>query len=156
MLRLIPASVQRALMPLAHAVRHRWRMWRKTHLYGISVIITDFDGSLLLLRHSYGPQSWALPGGGVNSGEDAADAAKREVSEELSIDLPRVELVGTLEETISGSPHTCYLFFAQTDIHPTIDRREVIEARFFPSHSLPEPMIENTRRRIEAWRASTR
>ena len=29
---------------------------------------------------------------------------------------------------------------------------EVIEARFFPSHSLPEPLGRVTRRRIDAWR----
>lgn len=131
-------------------------MWRRTHLYGVSVVITDFDGAILLLRHSYGPESWALPGGGVNPGEDADAAAKREVLEELAIDLREVEAVGTLEETLSGSPHTCFLFAARSDAHPSIDQREVIEARFFPTHSLPEPMTGGTHRRLEAWRAATR
>ena len=154
MLRLIPPSLQRALMPLAHSVRHRWRMWRKVPLSGVSVVITNFDGAVLLLQHSYGPKVWALPGGGVDTGESAAAAAKREVLEELRISLPSVSEIATLEETISGSPHTCYLYHALTDAHPQADGREIVEARFFPRHSLPEPLGELTRSRLDAWWAS--
>ena len=41
--------------------------------------------AILLVRHSYGPQHWALPGGGLASGEDAEACARRELREELGL-----------------------------------------------------------------------
>jgi len=149
----LPAPLHRALLPLAHVVRHYWRRWRKAPIAGVSVIITNLGGDVLLLKHSYGPEVWGLPGGGLNSGEDPEAAARREVREELGIDLARIEAVGRIEEELSGSPHTAHLFTATTNQHPCPDGREVVEARFFPSHSLPEPLGRITRARIDAWRA---
>lgn len=148
----LPAPLHRALLPLAHAVRHHWRRWRKVPIAGVSVIITNIGGDVLLLKHSYGPAVWSLPGGGLALGEDPKDAARREVREELGIDLARIEPIGTLDEQLSGSPHTAHIFAAVCDQRPRPDRREVIEARFFPSHSLPEPLGETTRARIAVWR----
>lgn len=107
---------------------------------------------MLLLSHSYGPDVWLLPGGGVDAGEDPEDAARREVYEELGLKLGAVENLGSREEVVSGSPLTAYLFASMTDARPVPDGREVLEARFFPSHSLPEPLGRITRERIEVWR----
>jgi hypothetical protein len=41
----------------------------------------------------------------------------------------------------------------RTQDHPRPDRREVIEARFFPLHSLPEPLTPLSRKRVAAWKA---
>lgn len=153
MAQLLPAALHRALLPLAHRVRHRWRMWRGTPIAGVSVIVTNLSGDVLLLRHSYGPQVWALPGGGMKRGEDPEACARREVMEELGIALTKVDSLGTIEEELSGAPHTAHLFHAFSNARPRPDRREVTEARFFPSHSLPEPLGRVTRARIEAWRA---
>lgn len=150
---LLPASLHRALLPWAHRLRHRWRRWRKTPIAGVSVIVTNLSGDVLLLKHSYGPAVWSLPGGGLRRGEDPEAAARREVREELAIDLARLDAIGTLEEVLSGSPHTAHLFAAACNQHPQPDRREVTEARFFPSHSLPEPLGETTRARIAAWKS---
>ena len=148
----LPAPLHRALLPLAHIVRHYWRRLRGTPLEGVSVIITNLGGDVLLLKHTYGPKVWGLPGGGLKSGEDPVAAARREVQEELGITLTRIDPIGTLEETLSGSPHTAHLFAATCDQHPRPDRREIHEARYFPSHSLPEPLGRITRARIDAWR----
>ena len=127
----LPASLHRALLPLAHRVRHLWRRWRKTPIAGVSVIITNLGGDVLLLKHSYG----------------------REVREELGLELARIEPIGTLEEVLSGSPHTAFLFAGTCDRQPQPDGREVTEARYFPSHLLPEPLGRHTRARIAAWKA---
>lgn len=150
---LLPAPLHRALLRLAHTLRHYWRRWRKAPIAGVSIIITNITGDVLLLKHSYGPAVWGLPGGGLARGEDPLDAARREVREELGIELARIEPIGTLEEELSGSPHTAHLFAGVCDRPPRPDRREVVEARFFPSHSLPEPLGTTTRARIAAWRA---
>lgn len=150
---LLPASLHRALMPLAHVLRHYWRRWRKVPIAGVSVIVTNLGGDVLLLKHSYGPDVWGLPGGGLGKGEDPMAAAQRELREELGVELVRLEPVGTLEEVLSGSPHTAHIFTGVCDRQPQPDRREVTEARFFPSHSLPEPLGRTTRDRIAVWKA---
>lgn len=45
-------------MPIAHRVRHRWRVWRGVPIAGVSVVITNLYGDVLLLKHSYGPDVW--------------------------------------------------------------------------------------------------
>ncbi|TAD83124.1 MAG: NUDIX domain-containing protein [Sphingomonadales bacterium] len=150
---LLPAPLHRALLPLAHRVRHHWRRWRKAPIAGVSVIVTNLAGDVLLLKHSYGPDVWSLPGGGLARGEDPLVAARREVREELGVELARIEPVGTLEEVLSGSPHTALIFAAVCDRQPRPDGREVVVARFFPSHSLPEPLGRTTRARIAVWKA---
>jgi 8-oxo-dGTP pyrophosphatase MutT (NUDIX family) len=92
----------------------------------------------------------------MGRGEDPLGAARREVREEVGCTLDRVEVFERIEETISGSPHTAWLVTGTTRDHPGPDRREVIEARFFPLHSLPEPLTPLTRKRIEAWRKARR
>lgn len=154
MLHLIPAPLHRALLPLAHRLRHRWRVWRKVHLAGCSVIVSRMDGAILLVRHSYGPQSWCLPGGGLGRGEDPEACARRELREEVHLSVDHMTLVGVMEEVISGSPHTAHVFHCLTDAIPRIDGRELVEARFFPTHSLPEPLSSITRGRLDLWRGS--
>lgn len=138
---------------MAHRLRHRWRKWRGTPFAGVTVVIRNLNGEVLLLRHSYGPSVWALPGGGLKRGEEPAKCARREVREELGMELGELVSLGTLEEELSGAPHTAHLFHANCNARPRPDRREVLEARFFPTHSLPELLGSVTRRRIDAWRA---
>lgn len=152
-IRVIPAPVHRAILPFAYRLRHRWRRWRKAPIVGCNVIVTDLQGSILLLRHSYGPDHWCLPGGGVGRGEDPFAAAQRELREELGLDLARARSLGSIEGEISASPHRMHLFAATIDCHPKPDLREVVEARFFPGHSLPMPLGAGTRRALEHWRA---
>ena len=149
----LPAPIHRALMPLAHTIRHRWRKWSGRPIAGVSVLLTNTDGDVLLLRHSYGPKVWALPGGGMKKGEDPRECARREVREELGIEISSLEPFGTLGEDLSGSPHTAHLFAAVCNAPPEPDRREVIEAQFFPTDALPRPLGRLTRSRIAAWKA---
>ncbi|MEM6857579.1 MAG: NUDIX domain-containing protein [Pseudomonadota bacterium] len=152
MVHFLPAALHRRLLPIAHKVRYRWRRWRGKPLKGCSVVITNLTGDVLLLRHSYGPDEWSLPGGGIGAREDPEAAARREIREELGLDLGMVEALGEFEEVVSGSPHTAHLYTSVASAHPKPDGREVIEARFFPSHSLPEPLSRLTRSRLDAWR----
>lgn len=57
-------------------------------------VVTDDDGRVLLALWNEGrTPSWTMPGGGIEPGEDPADAAVREVREETGFD---VELDGLL------------------------------------------------------------
>lgn len=149
---LLPAPLHRALLPLAHRVRHRWRRWRKAPIAGVGVIITNPAGAILLLRHSYGPAVWALPGGGMGAREDARAAAAREMREELGLALDMLEPVAVIEEVISGSPHTAHIFAATTAAAPLPDGREILAARFFVPDDLPPDLGRTTAARLAIWR----
>lgn len=149
--RLVPPRLHRAIMPFAHRIRHRWRRFRGTPIAGVTVMVTNPAGELLLLRHSYGPPVWGLPGGGLKAGEDPLEAARREVHEELAMSLDTMQPLGTLREKLSGSPHTAYLFVATSEQTPVPDAREVVEARFFNPATLPDRLGKVSARRIAAW-----
>ena len=46
---------------------------------------------------------------------------------------------------------TALEFAGVVDAVPKVDGREVVEARFFPVHSLPEPLSPRTRTRLALW-----
>lgn len=152
MLRLIPAGPHRAALRVAHRLRHHWRKVRGVTGEGVSVIASDLEGRVLLVRHSYGPDQWYFPGGGLRRGECPEAGALRELREETACTAAMLVPLGVLEEELSGAPHRAHIFAATTADVPRADGREVIEARFFPTHSLPEPLTQRTRARLDLWR----
>lgn len=68
---------------------------------GCGAAILDDDGRLLLIQRLKEPEAgaWGLPGGKVDFGERAEDTARREIAEELGIEI---ELTGLacIAETI--------------------------------------------------------
>ena len=146
------AKLHRLGLRLAHDLRHRWRLWRGTPLEGVTMIACDHRDHVLLVRHSYGPSGWFLPGGGIRRGETPQQAAVRELREETACTAEGARLVGQFEEQVSSSPHTAHVFTCMTHDEPRPDRREVVEAKFFPLQSLPEPLSPRTRARLAFWR----
>ena len=147
------AALHRRALRLAHALRHRWRRWRKAPLAGTTMIARDGENRLLMVRLSYAEAGWSFPGGGARPGEGMEAAAIRELAEETGCEARRVTLVGVMEETLSGSPHSGHIFTCLTNDQPVPDGREVIEARYFPAHSLPHPMTRRTHAVLAFWRA---
>lgn len=145
---LFPAWIFRVLAPLAYRLRRRWRLWRGRPLHGATMIARDMGDRILLVRHTYGPEGWFLPGGGIAHGESPREAAIRELWEETGCRAEGVRELGELRETVTGSPHTAHIFSCLTRDAPEADRREIAEARFFPVHSLPVPMTAHTRARL--------
>ena len=148
MLRLIPAPLHRALYKMAHHARLAYWRIAKPQLEACWVIGRDIEGRLLLLRLSYGGGEWELPGGGVSKGETPEEAARRELFEEAGCEALALKKVGVIEDTVVGAPSKNHVFTATIEDHPVADGREVIEARFFPTHSLPAPLSTKTQQRL--------
>jgi 8-oxo-dGTP pyrophosphatase MutT (NUDIX family) len=141
MLHLIPASLHRALLRVAHKLRKRWRRLVKPKTAGVSVIGLNAEGRVFLVRHSYGSGLWSLPGGGLGYDEDPLACAHREMREELGCALQDVLLAAQFEETLYGAPHRAFVFTARFAEQPLIDRREVIESGWFALDALPEGLV---------------
>jgi 8-oxo-dGTP pyrophosphatase MutT (NUDIX family) len=76
----------------------------------VAILVSPHGGvdTYVLTRRSstlrYNAGNWALPGGGIDDGEDAAEAALRETHEELGVRLPSGAVLGLLDdfETLGG------------------------------------------------------
>lgn len=64
---------------------------------GVAVIISNDKGEILLIQRGPASRSevgrWENPGGEVDPGEDPVDGAKREIKEELGVDIEITKLV---------------------------------------------------------------
>jgi ADP-ribose pyrophosphatase YjhB (NUDIX family) len=110
-------------------------------------------GKLLLARRANPPQLWTLPGGRVEPGEAAVDAARRELMEETGVDAEILGFAGFREMVMRGADskvdrHFVILSFAarwragDAQTGPEISAIEWIEpgdlARFETTEGLEE------------------
>lgn len=79
-------------------------------IVGVSAVIFDGDKVLLVKRGKQpGLDKWNLPGGAVELGERLEDALKREIREEVSVDLAIGGLVGVFD-TILRDDDTAVMY----------------------------------------------
>ena len=103
------------------------------------------DGKILMVRHVHdGKNYWTLPGGGIEPGESAAQAAEREVKEETGLDTRVVRLLWERPWNPDGSQERCLLVDPvdtnqeasagadPEEAHLPADSRMLKEARWWP------------------------
>jgi 8-oxo-dGTP diphosphatase len=123
---------------------------------GAICVVERADGHILLVRQSYRRGGWGFPGGLLGRGEEPADAARREVNEELGID---VELDGLPVVVIDAQMRRVDVIFnarlAEGSPQPegTSHSPEITDARWFPPDGLPELLPEATTALIQLGRA---
>jgi 8-oxo-dGTP pyrophosphatase MutT (NUDIX family) len=118
-------------------------------------VIIRCDDSVLLVRSWLSKGDWELPGGGMHTGEDPAECARREVREELGINLaPEVLTCAGIRPYRSGIVHfNMYVFYADLPVRPTLKLQviEIREAVWFTADEIASLAIhEQTRQLIEA------
>src|SRR5690606_34194640 len=103
-------------------------------------------GRVLLVRHSYGPPVWALPGAGIDRGGEPAGGAVREFGEEPACPRSDVRELTRDVEPGSGSTAPLHASVARLSGTPRADRREIVAAEFFEPGALPSPADRRARR----------
>jgi 8-oxo-dGTP pyrophosphatase MutT (NUDIX family) len=107
---------------------------------GAMCIIERDDGALLLVQLSY-RERWGVPGGLLKRGEEPADAARREVLEEVGLD---VVLLGEPAVVVAAEPRRVDLVFrarlraGQDPAAASPRSPEIVAAQWFPADHLPE------------------
>ncbi|MBL8908700.1 MAG: NUDIX domain-containing protein [Rhizobiales bacterium] len=128
---------------------HPWfRLTRGTTL-GVRAVVIDGKGRVLLVQHSYAP-GWILPGGGVERGETAYDAVRRELHEEAGIVIvgePVLHGLFANHEQFKGDHLACFLVRRYRE-EPFAPSREIAAARFFAPAEFPARTTGGTRRRV--------
>jgi 8-oxo-dGTP pyrophosphatase MutT (NUDIX family) len=70
------------------AVRHVWRLTRPRYSMGAVGVVFNDAGEVLLVEHVFHPYNpWGLPGGWIDHDEDPQEAVRRELREELGLDV---------------------------------------------------------------------
>jgi 8-oxo-dGTP pyrophosphatase MutT (NUDIX family) len=122
---------------------------------GAICIVERADGHILLVRQSYRADGWGFPGGLLQRREEPADAARRELREELGID---VELDGMPVVVIDSDMRRVDVVFtarlAEGSAEPERSPHspEITDARWFPPDGLPNLLPEATTALIELGR----
>jgi 8-oxo-dGTP diphosphatase len=115
-------------------------------------VIVEVDGGIALIRRRNPPPGWAIPGGFIDYGERAEDAARREMREELGVDVDLVVLLGVYSDpardprghTIS----TVYVGRASGTPHAGDDAADVA---VFRRETLPAPLAFDHARILEDY-----
>jgi len=116
-----------------------------TNIASGPVIIENNKVLLDKEKKDYGTTPWLFPGGGVNEGEDLEAACKREVREELNIEIEILKKLSTLETQHTRRPDEkiiLYHYLAKRIGEITMGD-DVVEYGWFDIDNLPPNCAEN-------------
>jgi 8-oxo-dGTP pyrophosphatase MutT (NUDIX family) len=97
---------------------------------GVTGLVLDGAGRVLLVRHSY-MAGWSLPGGGVDRGEPPDVAVLRELKEEVGLDGGAAELIGLYTRRAGWATNVVMLYRvtgATIDFRPGWEIRDILWA----------------------------
>lgn len=125
----------------------RWYLLWLTNpkfVFGVSGVIFNQEGQVLLLRHRFWKKdSWGLPGGFIHRGETLEAALEREIREETNLSIKEIRLV----RVNSGFRLRLEANFVAKLAGGALklDEHEILEAGFFSPHNLPAGLLPSHR-----------
>jgi len=111
-------------------------------------LIFDDYNRILLLDHVFRSDSgWGIPGGFLNRGEQPEAGLRRELREEVGLELDAVELLFTRSRYRPGQIEIYFRAKAIGTPHPR--SFEIKRAEWFPVDALPEELPKDQRQLIQ-------
>jgi 8-oxo-dGTP pyrophosphatase MutT (NUDIX family) len=119
----------------------RWLAWMANDrfIHGVSGVILNGDGRILLLKHRFWiGQRWGLPGGLAHHGETPAATLRRELREETGLEVRPTRLlrVNTTRGRLAE-----FILLAECDREPAVRSMEIMDARFWALDALPVDLL---------------
>jgi ADP-ribose pyrophosphatase YjhB (NUDIX family) len=111
-------------------------------------VVVDERGRVLLLEHLFRAGSgWGIPGGFLEKGEQPTDALRRELREEVGLELESLEVAFVRQLKKSGHLEIIFRCRSQGVPHPR--SREIKSASWFALDALPRELDEDQHHLIE-------
>ena len=114
----------------------------------VAAMLFDDAQRILLLEHVFrADRGWGVPGGFIGKGEQPEEALRRELREEVSIDLDDVRLVFT--RTLVSIKQVEIYYRARVVGEPKPSSFEIKQAQWFALSDLPPELSQDQRKLIE-------
>jgi ADP-ribose pyrophosphatase YjhB (NUDIX family) len=111
-------------------------------------VVINEEGCVLLVKHVFRPGSgWGIPGGFINEGEQADDAARRELREEIGLELDRMELA--FVRTVEHVKQLEIIFRCSASGTPRPRNIEIHRVAWFELDKLPDDLPKAQHQTIE-------
>ena len=128
--------------------RRMVRMGQSRFTVTTGAMLFDVDGRILLLEHVFRPDSgWGIPGGFLSRSEQPQDGLRRELREEVSIEIDEVEFL--FARTLPRPRQVEIYFRARVIGDPKPSSFEIKQAQWFTLNELPEELSNDQRRLIQ-------
>jgi 8-oxo-dGTP pyrophosphatase MutT (NUDIX family) len=133
----VPVPLIRAGYRLAYSgLRVYWFLARPA-VDGVKCVLTNGQ-RVLLVRHSYGPRAWELPGGSIKRREPPLTAARREMAEELGVTIEQWTPLGEVRGRMQYRHDRLHCFQAEVgEARLVLDHGELVVAGWFSGDELP-------------------
>jgi 8-oxo-dGTP pyrophosphatase MutT (NUDIX family) len=148
---MILSRIRILIEPLIQRCFHAYLRFARGMTFGVRALVFDREGRVFLVKHSY-VAGWHLPGGGVEVGETALDAIRRELAEEGNIVFDGEPVLHGIFFNGHVSRRDHVVVYVVRNFHQTskpVPNREIVDCGFFEVKSLPDGTTKGTRRRIE-------
>lgn len=140
------AKTWRALPPRVR----RWSMRATQTRFTVTAgaLIFNDSGQILLLKHRFRAGSgWGIPGGFLETGEQPEEALRRELREEIGLEVTRVEIFTARSFKKPRQVEILFRCRANADVKP--QTMEVEHAEWFSLQKLPTGLPTDQRLLIE-------
>jgi ADP-ribose pyrophosphatase YjhB (NUDIX family) len=140
---------RRRVEPFTRPFVYAYFRWTRGLTLGVRGLVTDSEGRVLLIEHTY-VHGWYMPGGGVERGETAEAALAREMVEEAGVRLTERPRLVSVHSNHANHPRDHVLFYrcgawAFCEARPGM---EIHAVGWFSPDDLPEDTTPSTRARI--------
>lgn len=116
--------------------------------FGVSAIVDDAQGRVLLVRQRYSP-GWHFPGGGVGRGEPPAEAIVRELQEEVGLQSCAVPVLhGLYTRTVGIATNLVALYRVAEAKIVFVPNVEIAEIQWANPSAPPDDASPGTLRRL--------